>query len=84
MIAVAITCLLVATVFVALLSATDSLIHGWRTYGALAGELRALRASQSTTAPTAGASVSRTTSRAAGRRPAIRAHASRTPLRAAA
>ena len=44
MIAFAITCLLVATVFVALLSASDSLLRGWHSFGALRSELRALRA----------------------------------------
>tara|TARA_B100000749_G_C18194231_1_gene369205 strand:+ start:346 stop:600 length:255 start_codon:yes stop_codon:yes gene_type:complete len=43
MIALAITCLLVATTFAALLSASDSLLRGWLSYGALARELRALR-----------------------------------------
>ena len=43
MIALALTCLLVAAVFLALLSATDSLMRGWHSYGALAKELRALR-----------------------------------------
>lgn len=44
MIALAITCLLVAALFAALLSATDSVMRGWHSYGALAKELRALRA----------------------------------------
>jgi len=43
MIALAITCLLVATTFIALLCATDSLLRGWFSYGALARELSALR-----------------------------------------
>ena len=44
MIALAITCLLVVTMFAALLCASDSLLRGWLSYGALARELRALRA----------------------------------------
>ncbi|MBH1943902.1 hypothetical protein I5L01_06600 [Erythrobacter sp. YJ-T3-07] len=44
MIAFAITCLLVATIIVALLSATDSLLRGARHYRALAAQLRTLRA----------------------------------------
>ena len=43
MIAFAITCLLVATIIVALLSATDSLLRGARHYRALAAQLRTLR-----------------------------------------
>jgi|TARA_R100000049_G_C1951434_1_gene99589 hypothetical protein len=43
MIAFAITCLLVATIIVALLSASDSLLRGARHYRALAGQLRTLR-----------------------------------------
>ena len=44
MIALAISCLLVSAVILALLSATDSLMRGWHSYAALAKELRALRA----------------------------------------
>ena len=42
MIALAITCLLVATVFVALISASDSLLRGWQAYRALSAELRTM------------------------------------------
>jgi len=48
MIALAITCLLVATVFVALISASDSLLLGWHSYRALAAELRTMSAPAST------------------------------------
>ena len=59
MIAFAITCLLVATVALALLSSTDSLMRGWHSYRALADELRALRAAGD--APVdAGADIRRT------------------------
>lgn len=83
MIALAITCLLVVAAFVAVLSAADSLLRGWRSYGALARELRALR----TAADTRSAA-----SRAMARRPALRAphragamsHRSATRFRAAA
>ena len=44
MIAFAITCLLVATVVIALLVASDSAFRGLHSYRALASELRALRA----------------------------------------
>lgn len=82
MIALAITCLLVVAAFVAVLSAADSLLRGWRSYGALARELRALRAADTRSV----ASCAKT------RRPALRAphragamsHRSATRFRAAA
>ncbi|MEL7691071.1 hypothetical protein [Citromicrobium bathyomarinum] len=84
MIALAITCLLVATTFIALLCATDSLLRGWVSYGALARELRALRTGGE--AAMAGSSLARVRSTAGrpARRAGIAARSPASKLRAAA
>lgn len=51
MIAIAIACLLGATIVLAALSAADSLLRGWSAYGALAAELRAVRAANASGSP---------------------------------
>lgn len=84
MIAIAITCLLVATVFVALLVATDSLMRGWHSYTALASELRALRASAVKDVPAKGSAGMRKTGLRSARTPARRSRGMRPALRAAA
>ena len=84
MIALAITCLLVATMFAALLSASDSLLRGWLSYGALARELRALRAGDDASqAVNPQARVRRATGRPT-RRPNATPRSSAAGLRAAA
>ena len=82
MIAFAITCLLVATVAVALLSSTDSLMRGWHSYRALADELRALRMAGEAPIP-APEDIRRTILRP-GRRPTAARRIPATGLRAAA
>ena len=77
MIAFAITCLLVATTIVALLSAADSMLRGARHYRALAAQLRALQVKDSEVVDAAAAT--------GGKRPAPtpRARRTATPRRAA-
>tara|TARA_B100000378_G_scaffold25350_2_gene19388 strand:- start:469 stop:720 length:252 start_codon:yes stop_codon:yes gene_type:complete len=83
MIALAITCLLVVATLVALLSATDSLLRGWRSYGALARELRMLRTAADAKGATVRAGVRRPAARPA-RRSSTAPHRPAAGLRAAA
>lgn len=85
MIAFAITCLLVATIIVALLSATDSLLRGARHYRALAAQLRALRVKNGDAAECAmGAGGSRPGPAARRRRTGTMRRAAPAGMRAAA
>ena len=84
MIAFAITCLLVATVFVALLVAGDSVMRGWHSYRALATELRALRSSTECMPATSARSTVRTNNGRTSRLPVPRRRCTSTGIRAAA
>tara|TARA_B100000678_G_scaffold181663_1_gene151743 strand:- start:137 stop:391 length:255 start_codon:yes stop_codon:yes gene_type:complete len=84
MIALAITCLLIAAVFVALLSATDSMMRGWHSYGALAKELRALRAMPQEASGSLPAASTRSPAIRPAHRPARQSRRPATGLRAAA
>ena len=83
MIALAISCLLVATTIIALLSASDSLLRGAGHYRALARELRMLRTAADAQSATMLVGVRRAAVRPT-RRPTTAPHRPAAGLRAAA
>ena len=84
MIALAITCLFVATTIIALLCVSDSLIRGWYSYAAQAAQLRALRASSEAAPRTPSAATLRRAGASPARRRSHRARTGSAALRAAA
>ncbi len=84
MIALAVTCLLIVAALLALLSATDSLMRGWHSYGALAQELRALRAMPQEASAGMRCNKARVPATRSVRRPARSPHSATAHVRAAA
>lgn len=84
MIAFAISCLLVAVVVAAVLSATDSVMRGWHSYRMLTAELRALRHDMNGPAETTALSKIRPSAMPGSRRPSRQHRMASTAFLAAA